>query len=132
MYIYCVSLEKLSYNMINNFYISYYNAYNEIKETLLTKKNDKKNYIIFTNLRDLNNSDLSVFYLSYSIFYQNNVVYKGELINYIKENRDKKELLQEYSYLKENLYKKSILILNHFKSITYYYVKMLIYLAKGK
>ena len=68
MYIYCVSLEKLSYNMINNFYRLYYDAYNEIKETLLTKKN----YIIFANLRDLNNSDLSVFYLSYSMFYQNN------------------------------------------------------------
>lgn len=143
MYIYCVNLEKLSYNMINKFYISYYNIYNEIKEKLLTKQNDKKidekNYIIFSNLRDLSNSDLSVFYLSYSIFYQN-----GAYNNYIGEKEENKieieeekeckeeELMQVYLYLKENLYKKSILTLNHFKSITYYYVKMLIYLAKGK
>lgn len=133
MYIYCVNLEKLSYNMINKFYISYYNKYNEIKEELLTKQNDKeideKNYIIFSNLRDLSNSDLAVFYLSYSIFYQNSAY--NDIEEEEKECKEE-ELIQVYSYLKENLYKKSILTLNHFKSITYYYVKMLIYLAKEK
>lgn len=45
---------------------------------------------------------------------------------------DEEEISYIYSRLKDNLYKKSILTLNHFKSITYYYVKMLIYLAKEK
>lgn len=137
IYIYCVNLEKLSYNIINKFYITYYNVYNEIKAELLTKQNnkkeDEKNYIIFSNLRDLSNSDLSVFYLSYSMFYQNNAFeYVGNEGNTVWMEEDEEEISYIYSRLKDNLYKKSILTLNHFKSITYYYVKMLIYLAKEK
>lgn len=68
IYIYCAELERSSYNCINSMYTHYYDCYNETMSIWM-----KNNYINSNNircLREISNSDLGVFYISYVTFYQ--------------------------------------------------------------
>lgn len=86
IYIYCADLERISLNIINDLYAYYYAGYNKVKASF------HKDYNKIKAWRELNNSDLGVFYLSFIFFYQG---YIWKLKKLKKKKEPKPKTLRE-------------------------------------
>lgn len=116
VYIYQIDLEKLSYDFINQAFLTYYEVYNKS----VKRKWSKRNKFIVKYFRDLTNSDLYVFYFIFT--------------NFIAQAHSRKKF-KNYKYkqlLCKNLYLNNLEALDYSYMLSLDYINLILFKIKKR